>query len=411
MTETPIDTARPTWAAELDEWLSEHGDELVGIRRQIHMRPELGHEEHATTELVAERLRLAGLEPRVLACGTGLVCDIDPDDVGTAPRTALRADLDALPMQDEKDVPYRSQVPGVSHACGHDVHTTVVLGAGLFLARNRHLLPGPVRLLFQPAEELIPGGALDLLDDGALDGVGSVLGLHCEPRLDAGRIGLRTGAITSAADMIEIHLHGPGGHTARPQETVDLLQAVADVIRRVPDLVRARLAPLGPVLVVFGAVKAGGAGNVIPTHAMLRGSVRTQSLEAWEEIATVVTAAVAEVAADHGAGHRVVHHPGVPPVVNDAGVIGRIEQAARHVLAPDSVAEASQSWGGDDFAYLSMEAPGAYVRLGVHRPGDTGPRLDLHAGHFDIDETAIPVGVRVLVGTVCTPDHDGRPPA
>lgn len=399
MTETSMASAPPAWSHDLERWLSVHTEELVGIRRQLHAHPELGREEYATTELVAERLRVAGLAPRVLSSGTGLICDIEPDGPWSGNRIALRADIDALPMQDEKDVPYRSQVPGVAHACGHDVHTTVVLGAALFLARHRSLLDGPVRLLFQPAEEQIPGGALDLVDEGGLVDVAAVVGLHCEPRLDAGQVGLRQGAITSAADSFEIRLHGPGGHTARPQETVDLVPVAAEVVRRVPTLVRERLADVGPVLLVFGALHAGDAGNVIPTLAVLRGSIRTRSTEVWERVGPALEAAVAEVAGHHGAGHETTYRAGVPPVVNDAAVIERVRTAARRVLGDAAVVEAAQSWGGDDFSHLLREAPGAYLRLGVHGPDDTGPRLDLHAGHFDVDERAIPVGVRLLVAT------------
>jgi amidohydrolase len=393
-------TADPRWVIDLDRWVGEHAEGLVAIRRQIHAHPELGWEEHATTELVYERLVLAGLEPRVLSRGTGLVCDIAPNGPGTEPRVGLRADLDALPMVDEKDVPYRSQNPGIAHACGHDVHTTVVLGTGLFLAHHRHLLPGPVRLLFQPAEERIPGGALALIDDGALDDIGVVLGLHCEPNLHAGRVGLRTGAITSAADSLEIHLSGPGGHTARPAETVDLVRVAADLARRLPGEVVERLGGTGRAVIVFGCLQAGDAGNVIPTHAALRGTVRTPSTEVWERAEGVVRRVVAEVTAGTGAGCEVHYTRGVPPVVNEGGVIDRVGAAAGLLLGADATVEAPQSLGGDDFAYLTRTAPGAYVRLGVHRPDDDGPHLGLHAGHFDVDESAIAVGVRVLAGTV-----------
>lgn len=401
MTAHPVTSdASPAWLADLDGWLSEHGDELVAIRRQIHAHPELGRQEFATTELVAQRLRLAGLSPRVLASGTGLVCDLEPEDAADGQgRIGLRADLDALAMHDEKDVPYRSQTPGVAHACGHDVHTTVVLGAGLFLARHRSLLRCPVRLLFQPAEEMLPGGALDLIAEGALDGVTELLGLHCEPKLEAGQVGLRVGAITSASDSLEIRLNGPGGHTARPHLTIDLVQVAAEVARRVPSAIEDRLRSTGPVVTVFGAIHAGDAANVIPTTASLSGTVRTPSLDVWEQAEAAVLDVVEEIVAPTGAQHVTTYRRGVPPVVNDAAVIQRARTAVEHLLGPDAAAEAVQSLGGDDFAYLTRQAPGAYLRLGVLPPGDDRD-LDLHAGHFDVDESAIDVAVRVLVGSV-----------
>ncbi len=191
----------------IDHWLDEHHDGLVALRRNLHAHPELSGHEQATTDLVHERLELAGLDARRLDVGTGLVCDMVPTD-SMATRTgaaavqfesglAVRADLDALAMADEKDVAYRSQVPGVSHACGHDVHTAIVLGTALYFAHHRDQLPGPVRFIFQPAEERVPGGALDVLSDDGLTGVAAIVGLHCEPKLDVGTIGLKAGAISS----------------------------------------------------------------------------------------------------------------------------------------------------------------------------------------------------------------------
>jgi amidohydrolase len=234
---TAVD-ATPT---SLDTWLDAHGQGLIALRRNMHAHPELSGSEHATTELVEERLVLAGLAPRRLAVGTGLVCDLVPPrgPDGRAP-IVLRADLDALAMPDEKDVSYASQHPGVSHACGHDVHTTVVLGAALYFAHHPDELPGPVRVLFQPAEERVPGGALDAIADGAIDGAAAIVGVHCEPKLDVGTIGLRTGPISSAADMAVITLTGQGGHTARPELTVDLVDVAARVVADLPRRVAGR---------------------------------------------------------------------------------------------------------------------------------------------------------------------------
>jgi amidohydrolase len=195
--------------------------DLIALRRQLHSRPELGRLEHQTTALLCSVL--ADLNPRVLKGGTGLVCDIGT----TGPLVVLRADIDALPLMDEKDVPYRSQNVGVCHACGHDVHTAVVVGAGLSLAQRE--LPGRVRLLFQHAEEQMPGGALDVIDEGLLEGASAIFGLHCDPSLEVGLVGLKSGPLTAAADTVEVRLTGPGGHTSRPHNTVDLVHALSSV--------------------------------------------------------------------------------------------------------------------------------------------------------------------------------------
>lgn len=388
---SPSDLTGP----RLEEWLDAHQEELVAFRRHLHTYPELSGEEHATTELIAERLSVAGLTPRVLSTGTGLICD-----VGAPPTVALRADIDALAMRDEKDVSYRSQHPGVAHACGHDVHTTVTLGAGLYLA---HHWPGHghgLRLIFQPAEERLPGGALDVIADGGLDDVGVIFGLHCDPKLDLGRIGLRAGPITSAADMAVIELFGPGGHTARPEETVDMVALVARVVAELPDGVRRRLGAEAPVRLVFGAVHAGDAANVIPSHAELRASIRTPVTGMWAALPAALEDELSALVDGAGATWTMRYRKGVPPVANDAATIEEVRRGAVEVLGEHAITEAIQSWGGDDFAWFSQRVPAAYVRLGTHDPADLGPRLDLHAGHFDVDERAIGVGVRVLVAAV-----------
>jgi amidohydrolase len=396
--------------ARLAGWLAEHGEGLIALRRNMHAHPELSGAEHATTELVRERLELAGLHPRVLAVGTGLVCDIAPDDARDGqPRMAFRADLDALAMEDNKDVSYRSQVPGVAHACGHDVHTTVVLGTALYFAHHRDQLPGPLRFVFQPAEERVPGGALDVIGDHGIDGVDAIVGIHCEPKLDAGIIGLKSGSISSAADMVRITLTGPGGHTARPELTVDLITVAAHVITELPKRVRAALPPDAEIKLVFGAARGGDAANVIPTQCELRASVRTPTLEVWNTLPALVEQCVADLLAESGAGFDVAYTHGVPPVVNDAAVTDVIARAVTDEFGAAAIAAVPQSWGGDDFAWFTREIPGSYVRLGVHNAEAGGPQLDLHAGHFDVDERSIDLGVRLLVATTkCYFDDRGE---
>jgi amidohydrolase len=397
--------------ARLADWIAEHGEGLIALRRNMHAHPEVSGQEHATTELVRERLELAGMHPRLLAVGTGLVCDLVPDDstASTQPMMALRADLDALAMDDRKDVSYRSQVPGVAHACGHDVHTTVVLGTALYFAHHRDQLPGPLRFVFQPAEERVPGGALDVIGDDGIAGVSAIVGIHCEPKLDAGIIGLKSGSISSAADMVCITLSGPGGHTARPELTVDLLTVAATVVTELPNRVRAALPPDSEVKIVFGAMHGGDAANVIPTQCELRASVRTPTLEVWDMLPEVVEQCVADLLVDSGAGFEVAYTHGVPPVVNDAAVTDVVARAVTNEFGPDAIASVQQSWGGDDFAWFTREIPGSYVRLGVHDAEGDGPRLDLHAGHFDVDERSIALGVRLLVATTKAYFDDAEP--
>lgn len=373
----------------VQQWLRGHEAELVEFRRALHSHPELGRQEHRTTALLCDRLSAAGLAPRVLACGTGLVCD-----VGSGPSfVVLRADLDALPMQDEKDVPYRSQVPGVCHACGHDVHTAVVLGAGLALARQE--LPGRVRLVFQPAEEQMPGGALDVIDEGLVDDAVAVFGLHCDPSLEVGRVGLLAGAITAAADTVEVRLSGPGGHTSRPHATVDLIHALAAVATGLPEALSRLVDPRSGMSVVWGHIAAGTAANAIPREGVLRGTVRVLDQKVWAGASDLVGGLVRSLAAPFGAHVQLTYQRGVPPVVNDPSATSLLTATVTTVLGPGAAVPTQQSLGGEDFAWYLERVPGALARLGV-RPLDSTEAMDLHQPSFDVDEAAIGIGVRLL---------------
>ncbi|MGN6688587.1 MAG: amidohydrolase [Actinomycetales bacterium] len=379
------------------EYVGHLEPELVALRRSIHEHPELGNAEVRTTALIRDRLLAAGLDPQPLPTGTGLVCDVGDT---TGPVVALRADIDALPVQeDDNGLPFRSQVPKVAHMCGHDVHTAVVLGAGLALARlcERGLLAGGVRLVFQPAEEKMPGGAETVVDSGALVGVDRVLAVHCDPRLEVGRVGLRVGAITAAADMLRVTLTGRGGHTARPHLTADLVYALGAVVTQVPALLSRRVDPRAGMSLVWGMVAAGEAPNAIPDRGQAAGTVRCLQTEAWAEAPALVTTMVQEAAAPFGVEVDVAYQRGVPPVVNDAAAISALHDVAVAAWGQRSVARAEQSLGGEDFAWYLEHVPGALARLGARREGDAVER-DLHQATFQADERAIAIGARLLGG-------------
>ncbi|MEX2289365.1 MAG: amidohydrolase [Mycobacteriales bacterium] len=376
-----------------DSWLVAYAGELVAVRRDLHAHPELSNAEHRTTALLVDRLRAVGLTPKVLGRGTGVVCDIG---TGSGPVVVLRADIDALPLQDEKLVPYRSTVPGLCHACGHDVHTAALLGAGLALASLSDALTGTVRLVFQPAEEQMPGGALDVLAEGWLDGVDSVFGLHCDPALEVGRVGLKSGAITAAADALDIVLTGPGGHTSRPHNTVDLVHVLATVATGLPDALSRLVDPRAGLCLVWGHVSAGVAANAIPRSGVLKGTLRVLEKDAWHDAPQMVQRIVDGLVAPYGAHAEVHYRRGVPPVVNDQSATTLFAAAVRRALGPHAAVPTLQSLGGEDFAWYLDHIPGAMARLGVKAPGQEHPH-DLHQGTFDVDEAALPVAVRVLV--------------
>src|SRR5580658_9670189 len=387
--------------ADLDSFLARHQDELIEFRRDLHAHPELANAEHRTTRRVALRLAAVGLRPVILPKGTGLVVDIgsEPDGQGDRPVVALRADLDALPMQDEKDVPYRSTVPNVCHACGHDVHTTVLMGAGLYLAdlAAAGLLPGRVRLVFQPAEESA-NGALDVLAAGAAGSVGRIFALHCDPRLDAGQLGVRSGAITAACDRIEVRVSGPGGHTARPHLTADLVFALGKIITEVPAALSRRVDPRSSLSLVWGRVSAGSAANAIPDSGIVEGTIRCLDDEAWHRAPDLLKDLIDSVAAGYGLTTELIYTRSVPPTVNDQGSAAMLSAAALDVLGAGSVVQTPQSLGGEDFAWFLESIPGALARLGTRVPG-SATSLDIHQPTFDVDERAIGVGVKAMVAT------------
>jgi amidohydrolase len=370
--------------------------DLIATRRHLHAHPELSGQEYDSAALIARELSLAGLNPRLLPKGNGVICDIGSRSTG--PVIAFRADLDALPLTDTKDVPYRSTVDGACHACGHDVHTTVLLGLGLLLARlaERGKLAGRVRLIFQPAEEILPCGSLEVIEAGGLDEVAQIFALHCDPSLPVGQVGLRVGPITAAADNITVRLTGPGGHTARPHLTVDLVDALGRLVTEVPALVSRRVAANSGLLLVFGQASAGTQYNVIPDEAMAAGTLRVLDRDTWDAAPKIVAQVVRDVIAPTGATVDLEYLRGRPPVVNDARAIRLLTAATKATAGPTAVAETPQSMGGEDFSWYLEYVPGALARLGV---GRLSPNADLHRPTFDVDERAIAVGVRLLVHT------------
>src|SRR6476661_5672175 len=312
-------------------WLDAHYDDVVAWRRHIHAHPELGRQEFGTTQFVASKLADAGLNPKVLPGGTGLVCDFGPEH---GQRVALRADMDALPMADRTGMPYASVVPNVSHACGHDAHTAVLLGAALALNAVTEL-PIGVRLIFQAAEELMPGGAIDAIAAGAINGVSRIFALHCDPRLAVGRVAVRAGPITSAADHIEVTLHSQGGHPSRPHLTGDLVYGLGTLITGLPGVLSRRLDPRTSTVMVWGAVNAGVAANAIPQTGILSGTVRTASRETWLELEDIVRETVSGLLMPLGVEHALQYRRGVPPVVNEE-VSTRIFTHAIEAVGPDA---------------------------------------------------------------------------
>lgn len=375
----------------VDDAIEAVADELRDVRRDLHAHPELSWAEHRTTDLLGQYVDELGWKVTRLS-RSGFVADL-----GSGPTTvALRADLDALPVQDTTEDPWRSTVAAVAHACGHDVHATALLGAahGLTAAHAHGGLDGRVRLLFQPAEEVMPGGATELVSSGHLDDVDLAFALHCDPSIDVGTVGHREGPITGAADAVTITLRGRGGHTSRPHLTQDLTFALGKVITEVPAVVSRRCDPRAGISVVWGMVSSGVATNVIPDTGRVAGTVRMLDVLSWSHAEELIRTAVEQVVAPYGVEVELDYHRGVPPVVNRQTAAHVLAGAIDAVVGPENRHPTSQSLGGEDFGWIAEQVTSAMGRLGTRTPG--GPTYDLHQGNLRIDERAVAVGARVL---------------
>jgi len=373
------------------DWTESLTPELIEFRRELHRNPELSFAEFQTTERILEALRAAGLDP-VKMERTGAYVDVGEGPI----RLALRADIDALPVLEETELDYASTIEGIAHACGHDIHTTVMLGTALALGRIQQAgqLAGRIRVIFQPAEEKLPGGAVSVIEQGILDEVPRILALHCEPRIDAGKIGTRIGAITSASDTIRIEVNGRGGHTSRPHLTEDIVFAMSQIATQVPAVLGRKVDVRSAVSVVWGQIHAGSAPNAIPATGYLAGTMRCLDGDVWYEAGELLDAAVRQIAAPYGVEIKLQHTRGVPPVVNAPAETALIESAARQEFGTDSIELTPQSMGGEDFAWMTQKVPGAMLRLGTRTPG--GKIFDLHRGDYVPDERCIAVGVRIM---------------
>ena len=380
----------------INEWFNAHRAEVIAWRRHIHRHPETANQEVETTNFLASILQDYGLEPQRFP-QTGLMVDIGPDtELG---RLAFRADIDALPVTEVTGLEYTSEVPGKMHACGHDVHTTVALGLACALAdfQRVHALPLGIRVIFQPAEEVWVGGATDVIEWGALEGVHSIFAIHAEPKLRVGRIGIRAGAITSATDVVELKIKGPGGHTSRPHLSADVVYALGKVITELPALLSRRVDPRTGTVLVFGQVNSGYAPNAIPETGSLTGTMRTADIGIWRDMQSLFTELVEQILAPVGVEHELTYNRGVPPVLNDDVATALLASAAQS-SDPQAVVQAPQSSGGEDFSWYLEKVPGSMARLGCW--SGEGEQHDLHMGDLIVDERAIGVGIKLFGAVV-----------
>jgi amidohydrolase len=363
---------------------------MVRWRRDIHSQPELGFQEVRTAALVAGVLQSLGYRVRTGVGRTGVVGAIGRGQ----PIVAIRADMDALPLQEANDVAYASQVPGVMHACGHDAHTAIALGAASLLAEEQH--PGTIRFLFQPAEEVSDdeglSGAPRMVEDGAMDGVDAVLALHVDSSSPVGEISLSAGPGSAGVDSFWATISGRGAHGAYPQKGLDPIHVAAHVILALHGIVSRRLDPFQPAVITVGSIHGGRAANVIPETVRIAGTIRYQDSDVQKQLHAEIERALG-VARAMGADYELTIKIGSPPVINHEGIVDLIRRVGRDLLGPDRVKPREKGMGGEDFASLVALAPGAMFRLGCRIEGDERKG---HSPTFDLDEGCLPFGAAIL---------------
>jgi amidohydrolase len=396
------------WREEIDGYIDSIADDLIATRRHLHAHPEPSREEYRTAEYLAARLGEAGIPRRLIASRRGVIAGPGAEEV--APSVAFRADIDALRIHDLKDVPYRSANDGVMHACGHDAHATMALGAALALWDRRGSLPWPVpwRALFQPAEET-GEGAIEMIEEGAAEGVRAIVALHVDPDLPAGRVAHRSGVMTAFCQDLRVIVRGVGGHSARPHQAADPIAAAVQFVSAVYQLIPRSVDAREASVVTFGVIQGGASPNAIPETVELRGTVRTMTWAAGATVGEKLRRLAHGLSEAAGVTIEIALERGVDAVVNDPEVTAVCVRAAGEVVGSRQIVPIPlPSMGGEDFAGYLAHAPGCLLRLGVAAEGR--PRHFLHSPQFDIDERALAVGAKILAhSAVLLAEQGGNP--
>jgi amidohydrolase len=371
-------------------------EQIVALRRHLHQFPELSGEEHATAEKVQKKLEEHDIPLTTGYAGTGVLGVVEGGRAGNT--VALRADIDALPIQEENDHAFVSKVDGVMHACGHDAHTAMLVGAGWLLDEIREELPGRVLLLFQPAEEASPtGGAQRMMQEGVFreHRPHVIFAQHVWPELPAGQVGVRQGPITGASDRFKVTIEGSGGHASKPHQTIDAIVVANQVINSLQTVVSRDVDPLRSAVLTIGKIRGGTRYNAIAQKATLEGTIRTFGSETKETVKARFHSIVGGVAESMEASANIDYWDGYPATVNTPEWAERVRRTAQDMLGPDATPDIEPSLGGEDFGRFLLNYPGAYFRLGAASPGAPAKKR-LHDSRFDIDEKALQLGTELL---------------
>lgn len=366
-------------------------DEVVAIRRQLHQHPELSFCEKETAELIKRCLASRNIEFQSDIAGTGVVATIKGASV--RPTIALRADMDALPIHETTDLPYRSVNEGVMHACGHDAHTAMLLGTAFILNDLRDKFSGTIKLVFQPGEEKLPGGASLMIKEGVLDDVDLIIGQHVYPDLPCGEVGFHAGPYMASSDEVNITVKGRGGHAAKPAERDNALLAAAKIVSKLSELYPEKG---GDVVLAFGSFIADGTYNVIPSEVNLKGTMRTFDEEKRKALKDNILKVSKAIASEYGCEAEVIIEQGYPSLKNDVKLTEKCAAFAKEILGEDKVKELPQLMTAEDFAWYSQKVPACFYRLGTSNP-EKGIKAKQHTSDFNIDENAMKIGIETMV--------------
>lgn len=373
-------------------------DEVIKIREHLHQYPEISYEEYETMHFISEKLKRLGIDHQTNVAGTGIVAIIRNDShTKDMSCVGLRADIDALPIFEENDVPYKSKNEGVMHACGHDVHTSILLGVAKVLVELKNQLPQPVKLIFQPGEEKNPGGASLMIKDGCLvdPKVDRMYALHVFPDMTVGKLGFKEGLYMASCDEIYITVNGKGGHGATPHQTIDSILVGAEIVMSLQQIVSRQCDPKTPCVLSFGHFEALGATNIVPSKAHIKGTFRTMN-EEWREEALIRIKRQAEhIGLAHGATVEVEISRGYPFLVNDTNLTIQLRSIAELLIGKDNVEELPIRLTAEDFSFYSQEIPTCFFRLGV-RNEEKGIVHGVHHPKFDVDRDALKLGVQMM---------------
>jgi amidohydrolase len=369
-------------------------EKVIEVRHDLHAHPELSGQEEHTKYLVKGILEMSGYEIKEFDNHFGLIADLNIDK--KAKRVAIRADMDALPIQEQTGEPYSSRVDGVMHACGHDSHTAIALGSAIAVAENRDKLPGNIRFIFQPSEESKEGGSLQMIEGGALEGVDAIFGLHAYPYLHTGQIGYKYGVMMASADIFTIEVFGKSAHGARPHEGTDAILVTSMAVNSLNHIVSRKIDPLHPAVISLGTIEGGRAANIICDHVLVKGTVRTINESVRKNIPEMMEEAIKGICRSMGATYNFDYEFGQPELINDHDMVDILKGEAEQVIGPENCIDLIDPvMGGEDFSEYLQIVPGAFFRLGTCSP-DKNTCVPQHNSRFNVDDDALKYGMKIL---------------